>query len=235
MLLGCGGEKQASVTDTDGATTAETQATSDTESTGSTGGQTTEQTTGSETGETSDGPTTDASTKGETEDPTKGTDTDGDESLEQSCQHACGAFGACDPEVDPEACAAGCVETFEKEPKECISAVIDANMCFAMLSCDEMNTDEPPFPCEDEEMLVDAVCDSGEGCAIDVGVGMDLNECTITYECEFDSYAMDCIGETCKCTINKDKVGECASENVCSQIGESDDLELLTACCGFDL
>jgi len=258
IVLACAGEKQTTVTDTDGATTSgETQASSNaTEVTGPTGAQTTEQSS-SETEEATDGPTTDDTTKGDTEDPTKGsdsedptkgsdsedptkgsdtdTDTDGEQSLEKSCQFACDAFGACDPEVDLEECVAGCIEEYKEEPKECIDAVIAANMCFAMLSCEDMDPEEPPFPCEEEEMLAEAVCGGGEDCAIGVGMGMGVNECGIAYDCEFDSYAMDCLDDVCTCTINKEQVGECSSENICGQIGEGEVLDLLTSCCGFDL
>ncbi len=255
-VLACGGDKQTTG-DTDATTGSEAQGTGEnttdaatTESTDATNGQTSDMS-GSETAEqtTTDGPTTDDATKGsetddptkgetetETDDPTKGeTETGGEDALKESCQHACEAFFECDPESDLEECVTDCIDIFEEQSKDCIEAVIAANKCFAMLSCDEMDPEEPPFPCEAEEMHVEEVCGTGEECSVGVGMGMGNEQCEVVLECAFDSYGMLCNGNMCTCNMNGEKVGMCENPGYCGQIGEGEPTDLLVECCGFDL
>lgn len=251
ILFACGGEKQTSVTDSD-ATTGESQTsgeqtsegpTESTESTDASGGQTTDMS-GSETGEQTTGETTDGTTSDDTkgsettDDPTKGsetdTDTGGGDPLEDSCAAACEAFAACE-QIDIDECTAGCIGEFKDESKECIEAVIGANKCFSQLTCEEIETEEPPFPCEAEEMQAEAVCGTGEECSIGVGMGQGIGQCEVFYECEFDSYGMVCEGQICTCNMNGEKVGMCQNENYCGQLGEGQEVELMVSCCGFEI
>ncbi|MDC0719016.1 hypothetical protein [Nannocystis bainbridge] len=228
-LAGCPGEKNDTEGGTDPtATGGESASTSD----GATG-PTTSGSTATSTGEatepgatsTSDG---DATGPGETS-------TSTGEPGPTTCEKYCALLVACIGLTPEEAatCPQDCEAELVELDGECRVAVVATYECHAELTCAQLDDLEQGKvgPCTDEGKAQEEVCGFGDSCEL-TGGGDGSENCEYTRKCAGEpEMMMRCTEAACECLEAGVKFGECAPEQVCSDIAGLEAKAL--SCCGI--
>ena len=127
-------------------------------------------------------------------------------------------------------CVQECDADFEElGTNACMSATVEANLCFATLSCDQL--EEEDF--SDCSTLNDAVeLDCADPCI--ANFEMRNTGCAVDVVCGDAEYSMECLLFECVCTEAGFPKGECPSLGVC-MAGKMDPVAALNECCDFGL
>lgn len=158
----------------------------------------------------------------------------------EGCVQGCVVLSACFEDAEADAAELECdqlcaetVEEFENVGDACVTAFADYVDCVGALSCEQLNSEDPPAQCDETIEAFDAHCEdvSVNDCSAWGGGSPDGNSCEAGSDCDGLSRRVSCDADGCTCYENDAITASCPSANACTDGGAED---AFVTCCGWD-